>query len=144
MKFLVTTRAGTYILSRCHNYACCHKYRKSTTCWDCKEAYRPYWSPEYSLFYWNQMLNTHIQDRHCSLNFLKVDNVWWRTNADNKWSLDNDQRKMNARCTCNLIYINTHVHACVYNNLFIKRHDKRNTQTHVNINSALFWINYNS
>lgn len=29
----------------------------------------------------------------------------------------------------------------VYNNSFIKRHEKRNTQTHVNINSALFYIN---
>lgn len=29
----------------------------------------------------------------------------------------------------------------VYNNSFIKRHEKRNTQTQVNINSALFYIN---
>lgn len=70
------------------------------------EAYRPYWSPEYiSLKPDATHTHTNVHDWRCSLSFPKVDNVCWRTNADNKGSADTDQRKMIAQCTSNWIYI---------------------------------------
>lgn len=66
------------------------------------EAYRPYWSPEYISLKpdaTHTHTHTNVHDWRCSLSFPKVDNVCWRTNADNKGSADTDQRKMIAQCT---------------------------------------------